>query len=394
MSIDTEFSKLAGRAAEGCDRIPFDVMFMYLGRRGALGRFTLELAQCAATLEGVQSRFMISSFGDLTAEIKRTGAYVLEVPTYDSVNAITFVRNYLSARKSMLAEIKRQRPMAVITLMPHIWSPLLVPAIKRCGVFCGSIVHDAVGHPGDDTAQLMPWLLRDAKQADLALTLSRTVADRLVTRNLVKAERTRAMFHPDLNFGSALANRERDMSRPFRLLFFGRIMTYKGLPLLLDALNLLRANGVKFTLCVAGAGNLDKEREILGKLDAEIINRWLADSEIGALFARHDAVVCSHIEASQSGVAATAFGNLMPVIATPVGALTEQVLDGLTGVLARSVSARALAGAIQRLIEEPHLYEQISSHLTATAEVRSMECFLHQLVGHVISALPVQTPMA
>ena len=374
-------------AAERPQGKPIDLMFMYLGRRGALGRFTLELAQCAAKLEGLRSRIVVSRSGEQTEEIKRTGANVLELPTFGGRNPVTLVRNFLSARNTLISEIERQKPAAVITLMPHIWNPLLTRAIKRRGVLYASIAHDVVAHPGDGTAAMLPWLLRDAKQADLTLTLSRAVADRLVTRGIVKAEQTCTLFHPDLSFGSELANRRRDPNRPFRLLFFGRIMTYKGLPLLIEAVRILRAEGVPVVLGVAGAGGLDDAKDRLGEIDAEIVNRWLEDNEIGGLLARYDAVVCSHIEASQSGVAATAFGNLIPVIATPVGALVEQVVDGKTGVLAKSVSARSLAAAIRRLIEEPHLYERITSNLTATVEDRSMARFVRELVSNVISAL-------
>lgn len=375
-------------AAQRSQGKPIDLMFMYLGRRGALGRFTLELAQCAAKLEGLQSRIVVSQFGELTEEIKRTGAEVLELPTFEGRNPVALVRNFLWARNALIEEIKRKRPAAVITLMPHIWTPLLMKAIKRRGVLYASITHDVVAHPGDGTAAMLPWLLRDAKQADLTLTLSRAVADRLLTLGIVKAEKTRTLFHPDLNFGSERANRRRNLNRPFRLLFFGRIMIYKGLPLLIEAVRLLRAEGVAVELGVAGAGNLSDVRVHLNEIDAEIVNRWLEDSEIGSLLARYDAVVCSHVEASQSGVAATAFGNLIPVVATPVGALVEQVVDGKTGVLANSVSARSLAVAIRRLMEEPHLYERITSNLTATVEERSMARFVKELVSNVISALP------
>lgn len=76
-----------------------------------------------------------------------------------------------------------------------------------------------------------------------------------------------------------------------------------------------------------GAGNIGDERSRLAALRADVINRWVSDHEVGPLFARYDAVALSHIEASQSGVAATAFGNRMPVVAVPAGGLVEQVVD-------------------------------------------------------------------
>jgi glycosyltransferase involved in cell wall biosynthesis len=115
-------------------------------------------------------------------------------------------------------------------------------------------------------------------------------------------------------------------------------------------------------------------------LGAEVINRWLSDAETDELLARYDAMACSHVEASQSGVAALAFGNCMPVIATPVGGLSEQVIFGRTGVLAAAATPQAFADAVHQLVTIPNLYDQISAQLMQTREQRSMHKFLTELV--------------
>ena len=47
---------------------------------------------------------------------------------------------------------------------------------------------------------------------------------------------------------------------------------------------------------------------------------------------QYDCMVLSNIEASQSGVVALAHGFGMPVVATPVGGLTEQIKDRHSGL--------------------------------------------------------------
>jgi glycosyltransferase involved in cell wall biosynthesis len=64
------------------------------------------------------------------------------------------------------------------------------------------------------------------------------------------------------------------------------------------------------------------------------------------LVAGADAVVLPYREASQSGVAPMAHGLGVPVVATPVGGLAEQLRDGVDGVLARDMTAQALAEAM------------------------------------------------
>lgn len=101
------------------------------------------------------------------------------------------------------------------------------------------------------------------------------------------------------------------------------------------------------------------------------------------LFARYDAVALSHIEASQSGVAAVAFGNGMPAVGMPTGGVAEQVVEGQTGILAHRTSARALADAIHRMNADTELYERLSKAIGATAEQRSMAHFANQITAAI-----------
>jgi glycosyltransferase involved in cell wall biosynthesis len=170
------------------------------------------------------------------------------------------------------------------------------------------------------------------------------------------------------------------------LTFFDHLTKHKGLELLIEAVELLRSEGIEIKLGVAGSGNLGQNEQRLRALDAEVINRWISDDEVGSILARYDAMACSHVEASQSGVAATAFGNCMPVIAMPVGGISEQVIDGRTGVLSRRMSARAFADATYRLTSDEKLYESISRNLSNTGFDRSMERFLSDILSETMSA--------
>jgi glycosyltransferase involved in cell wall biosynthesis len=268
----------------------------------------------------------------------------------------------------------------VVNLMPHIWSPLLSPLVGRAGSAYFTIIHDAVPHPGDPTARVTRWLLRDVRNANGVITLSRSVADSLVAQDLIPQAKITALFHPDLQFTGANAPRLRDPSKPLRLLFLGRIMAYKGLDLLIEAVTLARRQGVCIDLGVAGSGTIPPESQArLRDLGAEVINRWIKDEEISPILARYDALACAHVEASQSGVAATAFGHAMPVVAMPVGGIAEQVIDGETGIMASAAEATAYAAAIARLANDAALYEVISAALVRNKQRRSMNHFLDGL---------------
>ena len=368
---------------------PTRVVFLFLGRNGSFGQFALELAAAAANDGNIEPSLVIARSSKIGARLAPPAAQHLQLDTWDDRPLPQLITNFPAARRALLAHLASNRPAAVVTLMPHLWTPLLAPAIRRLGILYVSVVHDAIAHPGDPTAILTPWLLRDTRHADLIVTLSRAVAERLKEAGRTPPSRIAALFHPDLQYGRAPGARRRRVGEPLRLLFFGRMLKYKGLPLLIEAVEKLRAEGVEVRLGVAGTGNIDNERGKLSALQAEVINRWIEDDEVGPLFARYDAVAVSHIEASQSGVAATAFGSRMPVVATPVGGLIEQVVAGRTGLLAQRADAASLADCIRRLARDPALYDTISQTLADTGPDRSMGRFVAELATLVGAALPV-----
>ena len=377
--IETDRSFVAANRAAPSDHA--SIAFVSLGRRGALCRLTLELARAANEAEGLNAAYFVSSGNELIGQLRRERLALFECDTFGAASPLAIARNFARTRRLLLDYVRLQRPLAVITLMPHLWTPLLAPAVRRLGALYATVIHDAAAHPGDPTGLVNGWLRRDAAGADLVVTLSQTVAQQLLDRGRIDRERILRLFHPDLAFTGPPARRPCPCpQRPLRVLFLGRILPYKGLPVLVEAMEMLRLAGVAVELGVVGAGDLGALGPRLEALGAEVINRWVADSEIGPILARYDAMACAHVEASQSGPAAAAFGSAMPVVGMPVGGIAEQVVDGATGVLARRASAPAFAEALHRLIADPPLYERISGHLAATAESRSMRRFVRELV--------------
>ena len=82
--------------------------------------------------------------------------------------------------------------------MSHVWTPLLANSIRRAGAQYVVIVHDAADHPGDATAMVNFWLLRDALKADgvVAAEARQPPKSRLVARFPKLAGRTRVLYLP------------------------------------------------------------------------------------------------------------------------------------------------------------------------------------------------------
>jgi glycosyltransferase involved in cell wall biosynthesis len=325
------------------------ILLWYWGRRGGGAQMTLGLATGLARRPGIALALSVSAQADLLAETAALGLPMDPVPTYASLPG--FLAG--TVRVPWLAQrLERQarefRADAVVSVMTHLWTPLVAPALPRAGIPFIPVVHDALPHPGDPGFAWGWRLRRELAAATGAITLSDAVAEAI-------RRRCPALPLARLTLGALLPATvlpPRAPSASTRFLMFGRLRGYKGLDLLRDAWPLLRECCPDATLRVVGEGDAEALAPGLAALPGvTVVPRWVAEADIPALLAAADAVVMPYREASQSGVVGQAYALGVPVVATPVGGLVEQVRDGVDGILAEAVSAPALAVAMARLCD-------------------------------------------
>ncbi len=331
------------------------ILLWYWGRRGAGGQLTLALAEALSHQRGVKVALAISAQAELRAEIEALGLPVEVLPTYAS--AVGFVLGFL--RLPWLAwRLRRQarvhRADAVVSVMTHLWTPLVAPLLNRSGLRYLPFIHDALPHPGDP-GWLWDWRLNIELDAAIgAIALSDSVAAALHQRrpDLQVHRLTLGAHLPPALLAQPMAPRPPAGEAPLFLLF-GRLRAYKGLDLLRDAWPLLRARYPRARLLVVGEGDPEALAPGLATLPGVRVEaRWLAEAEIPGLIAAADAVVLPYREASQSGVVALAHALGVPAVVTPLGGLAEQVHDGVDGAVAGAATPAALAQAMARLCPE------------------------------------------
>ena len=369
--------------------IPGRVLFTYWGRRGALSRFAFEVGREALLNPDANAAISVSVNNENFEMIRQIEGEMLPLQLFSTnYGPITHAWRIPIIRRRLVSWVERMGVDTIVELMPHVWSSFIMPAVKKIGVRYATVVHDAVAHPGDFTGLAKGLLDRAIDSADVVLTLSGAVAGRIEAQGRIDPSKIFTLFHPDLHYGGQATRRKRVLGAPLKLLFLGRILHYKGLPILIDAVEQLSQSGVAVELGVFGEGTLGRNAQRLKSLGAQVVNRWLTEDEIANALAHYDAMVLPHIEASQSGVAATAFGSGMPVICTPVGGLPEQVLDGITGLVARRADGPALAEAISWLARDPQLYGAMSSAIVNTQDQRSIARFVQDSTSHARYASP------
>ena len=141
------------------------------------------------------------------------------------------------------------------------------------------------------------------------------------------------------------------------LLFFGYVRPYKGLADLLEAARRARSDAWD-RLYVVGEFYEPRARYARWLDDpalrdkVTIVDRYVANEEVGTYMAAADAVVLPYRSATGSGIAQVAFGAGVPVIATRTGGLEDVVEDGVSGLLVPPEAPDQLARAIERFFDE------------------------------------------
>jgi len=159
---------------------------------------------------------------------------------------------------------------------------------------------------------------------------------------------------------------------PGRILMFGRMEAYKGLELLFDALDLLRARGRAFRLALIGRGpELDRLRNRVAEAaDIELDETYLPPAAASAQFQRASIVVLPYTDATQSGVAAAAVANGRPMVASTSGGLPDAVTDGVDGLLFENGDAAALADRLEQLLCDPDKLQRLAEGVRTAAQTR------------------------
>ncbi len=275
-------------------------------------------------------------------------------------------------------ELNKIKPDLIVV---RYWLPFMGPCLgtilrqvkknNHTKVVC--IADNVIPHekrPGDK-----PFTAYFFKPVDAFVTMSEKVMEDL---RLFTHKPAHQIVHPLYdNFGEGLSKQaaRKHLGLPEQekiILFFGFIRKYKGLDLLLEAMQLIvnqqsEISNVK--LLIAGEFYEDKKQyedqiEQLG-IAASLILRtdFIADSEVKFYLSSADFVIQPYRNATQSGVTPLAYHFNKPMLVTNVGGLPDLVPDKKVGLVAEP-NAQAIATKIEELYSLgenfflPHLLEE------------------------------------
>ena len=134
------------------------------------------------------------------------------------------------------------------------------------------------------------------------------------------------------------------------VLFFGFIRDYKGLDVLIEAFGKLDD---RYVLVIAGEtyGSFDAYNALISRSPLRdnilVFNDYIPDSRVPEFFCAADVCVLPYKSATQSGITSIAYHFDLPVIATDVGGLGEEVGGRKAGLVVDRPDPDAIAGGIR-----------------------------------------------
>ena len=305
------------------------------------------------------------------------------IPVLDTANPFNFRKT-----AKLIAEKKPD------VLVMRYWMTYFAPSLgtvagyfKKQGCRVVSILDNVVPHERHFFDKpLTTWFL---KRNSGFIVMSKSVRDDLLA--LQPDARFILQEHPLYNhFGEKIDKRfaieqlELDQKKK-TLLFFGLIRDYKGLDLLIDAMSLLDES---YQLVIAGEsyGDFGKYSHAIENSPActriKVLNRYIADDEVPRLFSAADLLVAPYRSATQSGVIPVAYHFDLPVVATDVGGLKENIERAGTGLVCLP-TVKSLSESIQEFFRSNK--DTFVENIKKEKKALSWETFASALTGFIES---------
>lgn len=285
------------------------------------------------------------------------------IEIYSVINSI-YPPNWIQVGNTL----KNLRPDLIIV---RFWLPFMGPALgtilrrvrKNGHTKIIAITDNVIPHekrPGDT-----PFTRYFLKACDGFVTMSEKVMKDL--RQFEATKPARLASHPLYdNFGDivpkAAARKHLGLKEDEHIaLFFGFIRKYKGLDLLLEAMQFVKNDPRNIKLMVAGEFYEDEKEynELISKsgIANSLIMRtqFIPDSEVKYYLCAADVVVQPYRNATQSGVTPLAYHFEVPMVVTNVGGLPSLVPHDKVGLVCEP-EPKAIAATISEYFDKGEQY--------------------------------------
>jgi glycosyltransferase involved in cell wall biosynthesis len=170
---------------------------------------------------------------------------------------------------------------------------------------------------------------------------------------------------------------------PLKILFLGRVVIDKGIDILCQAVQKANEGGAKVELSIAGSGNLEKQLmetfagdnsiHFCGYVKGENKKKLIRECDIVGIPSIFPETFC--ITAAE----ALAYGK--PVLASPIGELTEIIQEGKTGFFSPAGDVDKLTEKIMEIVENKQWLSEMQNDCLESAKKYTPETITDQFLS-------------
>jgi len=241
----------------------------------------------------------------------------LSIKTYSGLTSF-FIKTLFGTTRLIiqLNQIKQTYPdLSIVFPVFHPWNSIIARWAKRKEVKVISIIHDAEMHLGEENKKIFLLQNKLMQASDRVVFLTRNERGKAIDKNLIKENKTAILNHPLISMG---AKHELEHSEGLKLLYLGRLKSYKGIQNLINACSELEYE----KLTIAGEGDLPLD---LNSNQIELVRKRLSKDEIRNLIECHHILVLPYVDASQSGILTIGLDSNIPMLISDLPGLKEQL---------------------------------------------------------------------
>ena len=251
-----------------------------------------------------------------------------------------------------------------------------------------TVVHTVHGVPfADDRSDILNRFVlacerQAARYTDRIIANADIITDDYLARGIGHREQYTTVYSGiDLNqFADAEPADDLPGERP-RVVMIGRLADGKGHGVLLDTVETL--GEFEGSVCIVGDGPL------YDSIGTEIKDRGLSDQvfltgfrdDVPRVLAASDVLVLPSFREGTPRVITEAMASGLPVIATDIAGIPEQVADGESGYLIPTGDPTALSDRLETLLADPELRERMGVRGLERADRFSVTTMIEELDG-------------
>lgn len=338
-----------------------NILISFLGRNNSGPLISIEIAKALKKLNYNVYVIISSHISNREEWYKYDFDRVYELDTYQSFRDVIgkTLKFELKTKKEIRDFFSDVEFDVEIRPMIHKWANLVSSAFPKVPKV--SYCHDPIPHSGTFAiSNRIHYFF--IKKSDLVVVLTKSFIPIVQKEYGIPENRIIYSLHGKL--GAYKEQQEEECPDDIRysdnkvnFMFFGRIEKYKGLGYLLEAYKEVRKKCDNCTLTIIGSGDFSEyENTAKGLPDVHVVNRYIADEEVGWCFTGNNLVtVLPYTDATQSGVIPIALEYGVPILATNTGGLMEQLYDGELGMFCEPKNAIDLAAKMESVISNPEL---------------------------------------